>query len=302
MNPLSILNDHQGRDAFSVANLIYNPEAYAALERMAEMLCAQSGMVPEHLRENKGDMMAIIMQAGRWGLDPLMVAQCTFSVNGIIGYEAKLMQAIVKSTGGLWFTGEYYGPWEKIIGKTRTTQVTKKGKYGNYQVNQEVINWSSEDELGVGYIITGHFPDGRTEEMDIPLITCKPRHSTNWVYDTRQQIHYTGVKRFVRRFAPDLAIGVRDYDDAMSSTEKEINPITEAPKPVRSTIADVLKMTKCDELISKIKDIVHYDDYDRMKERVFEAVKSGQLNDTEIEIVQNALVSAMKKIEKVKIT
>ena len=222
---IELIKEDQTRDVFSVANLIFNPDAMQNLELLAEMLCSQSGMVPEHLREKKGDMMAVIMQAGRWGLDPLMVAQSTFCINGIIGYEAKLMQAIVKANGGLWFSGEYYGPWEKIVGNTLTTKATKKGKYGDYETHKEIASWLPEDEVGVGYIISGHFPDGRIEELDVPLITCKPRHSTNWIYDPHQQIHYAAVKRFVRRYAPELALGVKDYDDVMASNkEKEINP------------------------------------------------------------------------------
>ena len=241
-----IVEETQSRDVFSVANLVYNPEALENLQTLAEVLCSQTGMVPEHLRESKGDMMAVIMQAGRWGLDPLMVAQSTFCLNGVIGYEAKLMQAIVKANGGLWFSGEHYGAWEKIVGNTLTQKVTKKGKYGDYDVDKVLAAWLPEDEINLGYVITGHFPDGRIQELDVPLITCKPRHSTNWVYDPQQQIHYAAVKRFVRRYAPELAIGVRDYDDVMSSNkEKEINPPKKPPqKPEKKIKKSALKHIK----------------------------------------------------------
>ena len=267
-----IVEEKQSRDVFSVANLIYNPEALENLQLLAEVLCSQTGMVPEHLRESKGDMMAVIMQAGRWGLDPLMVAQSTFVINGTIGYEAKLMQAIVKANGGLWFSGEHYGEWNKIVGNTLTQKVTKKGKYGDFQAEKEVAAWLPEDENGLGYIITGHFPDGRTQELDVPLITCKPRHSTNWIYDPQQQIHYASVKRFVRRFAPELAIGVRDYDDVMSSnTEKEVNPpkkpLKKANKKDRKNVIPHIKHHD-DETVEPI--VVDNVEYQKIYERVMD--------------------------------
>jgi len=274
-----IVEETQSRDVFSVANLIYNPEALENLQTLAEVLCSQTGMVPEHLRESKGDMMAVIMQAGRWGLDPLMVAQSTFCLNGIIGYEAKLMQAIVKANGGLWFSGEHYGAWEKIVGNTKTTKATKKGKYGDYEAEKTVAAWLPEDEMGVGYIITGHFPDGRTEELDVPLITCKPRHSTNWIYDPQQQIHYAAVKRFVRRFAPELAIGVRDYDDVMcSNKEKEINPPQKTTqKPKKKIKTKAIPFIKSDEndlsnpiIINESANDVDNGRYQKIHKRVME--------------------------------
>ena len=297
MNEIKIYDDEQARNAFSIANLLYNPEAFAALQSIADMFCSQSGVVPEHLQKNKGDMMAIIMQAGRWGLDPLMVAQCTFSVNGVIGYEAKLMQAIVKSNGNLWFNGEYYGPWEKIIGNTRLVKVTKKGKYGDYQVDQEIMNWTQADEKGVGYIIRGHFPCGRVEEMDIPLISCKPRHSTNWVYDPRQQIHYTGVKRFVRRFAPHLAVGVKDYDDVMASTEKEINPTPKAETSKKSVLSTICEPSECEKVLLKIKKVDNYDDYDNIRDYAFDLIRAGNFTESETQKVQDGLAKAIRIIE-----
>ncbi|SPX63869.1 Uncharacterised protein [Leclercia adecarboxylata] len=37
--------------------------------------------------------MAIIMQAMQWGMNPYAVAQKTHLVNGVLGYEAQLVNA-----------------------------------------------------------------------------------------------------------------------------------------------------------------------------------------------------------------
>ena len=235
--------------------------------------------------------MAIIMQSARWNLDVLMVAQSTFCVNGIIGYEAKLIQAIVKSNGNIRFTGEYYGDWSKIEGNTKTQFSTKKGKYGDYNTETELPNWTHKDELNVGYRIMGHFPDGTSEELDVPLVTCKPRHSTNWTLNPKQQIHYTGVKRWVRQFAPHLAAGVKDYDDVVATTEKEINPkpkgktmapvsVQVATEPVESPIS------KCGEFKNLIKCINTLTDVGETKRYLEESYKAAELNEQEYKELQ----------------
>ena len=282
-----LLSNNDAQHALSIANLIYNPEAYQRLEYMAELLCSQSGMVPEHLREKKGDMMAIIMQATRWDLDPVMVAQSTFVINGTIGYEAKLIQSVAKSNGGISFTGEYYGNWENIVGNTRLTNVTKKGKFGNYQASVEVPNWTNSDEHGVGYVIKGHFPDDTIIELDVPLVTCKPRHSTNWTFNPKQQIHYTGVKRWVRQFTPHLAIGVKDYDDLYAANEKEVNakPSTSRLK----TQSHFFKLSKSDELFQLIRNINTEQDALDVEQYINEAMEFDEIKSDERDKLQKTL-------------
>ena len=289
-------------DALTISSLIFNPQAFQALENMAEMLCKNSGMVPEHLRNKKGDMMAIIMQSARWNLDVLMVAQSTFCVNGIIGYEAKLIQAIVKSNGNICFTGEYYGDWGKIVGNTKTQSTTKKGKYGDYSSDIEVPNWTQKDELSVGYRIIGRFPDGTSEELDVPLVTCKPRHSTNWTLNPKQQIHYTGVKRWVRQFAPHLAAGVKDYDDVVATTEKEINPKpkdkTMAPVPVKMTKSEPkpLCISKAEEIENIIKCTSSINDTTEVYEFIAEAYKKKQITQDEAKNLSGLLKAKYEEI------
>ena len=287
MSDMQLLSDNDAQQALTIANLIYNPEMYQRLEQMAELLCAKSGMVPEHLREKIGDMMAIIIQSSRWNLDPLMVAQCTFVLNGVIGYEAKLIQSIAKSNGGIVFTGEYYGDWDNIVGNTQFKTVTKQGKYGNYNTSIEIPNWQPIDEKDVGYVITGHWPNGDKMSLDIPLVTCKPRHSTNWTHNPKQQIHYTGVKRWVRQFVPHLAIGVKDYDDLSSFNEKEVNSRPNAK--TTSSPQHFFKLDKVDELHQLIRSIHHETDIYDVKQYIQEAMDADEINADEHKKLHQAL-------------
>lgn len=224
-----IFDDQQGRDAFTMANLVFNPSAMQAVNQLAEMLANNSGMVPNHFNGKPGDLIGVIMQAGRWGMDPIAVAQSTFVLQGRIGYEAKLMQAVARANGGIDFDPEYYGNWDRVQGNFTVKQGQNNKKYNS-------PNWNPNDEQGVGLKLVGTFPDGKTREIDVPLKTCHPRNSTNWANDPQQQIYYTAVKRWIRRYAPHLGLGIQDYDDLAARqsepVEREINPIQRAqPKP-----------------------------------------------------------------------
>ena len=57
--------------------------------------------VPEHLRGNVGDCMAIATQAMLWNMDPFVVAQKTHIVSGRLGYEAQLVNAVLQNSGAI---------------------------------------------------------------------------------------------------------------------------------------------------------------------------------------------------------
>lgn len=66
-------------------------------------------------------------------MNPYAVAQKTFVVNGVLGYEAQLVNAVISTRGPLTGRIEYdwFGPWEKIIGKF---EIRKNDKGKEYRV------------------------------------------------------------------------------------------------------------------------------------------------------------------------
>lgn len=247
-----IFDEQEGRQAFTMANLVFNPSAMQAVNQLANMLADNSGMVPEHFRGKPGDLMGVIMQAGRWGMDPIAVAQSTFVLSGKIGYEAKLMQAVARANGGIDFEPEYYGDWSKIQGNIKKEKKQRKGSGGStYMADVDAQGWTAVDEKQVGIKLVGTFPDGKVKTIDVPLCTCFPRNSTNWIYDPQQQIYYTAVKRWVRRFAPHLGLGIQDYDDLAARqsepTEREINPI---PEKVKAQVKKPVEPQDIDDILN----------------------------------------------------
>ena len=74
--------------------------------RIAEVMASGKATVPQHLRGNTGDCLAVCMQALQWNMNPFAVAQKTHIVNGALGYEAQLVNAVVQQSGAI--RGRFY--------------------------------------------------------------------------------------------------------------------------------------------------------------------------------------------------
>lgn len=242
-NEITIFTEKEGRNAFTLPNLMFNPQSMEVLNQYATML-SSGGLVPEHFQGKPGDLMAVIIQAERWGIDHIAVAQSSFVLSGKLGYEAKLLQSVAKSLGGIEFSGKYYGNWDNIVGNTKDTKVKRYNRKSNppkeYFVDATIPNWTKEDEAETGVILTATYPCGKTKQIDVKLNSCHPRNSTNWTYDPEQQIHYTAIKRFLRRHEPHLQAGIRDYDDIMARENKEVE-VNNAPKKTADNNAQVVE-------------------------------------------------------------
>lgn len=60
-------------------------------------------------------------------MNPYAVAQKTFVVNGVLGYEAQLVNAVISTRGPLTGRIEYdwFGPWEKLSGNLKSGRTTR---------------------------------------------------------------------------------------------------------------------------------------------------------------------------------
>ncbi len=87
-----------------------------SMMRAAELMAAGRATVPKHLQGNASDCMAVIMQAMQWGMNPFVVAQKTHIVNGALGYEAQLVNAVLQSSGAIKgrFRYEYRGDGNEL--------------------------------------------------------------------------------------------------------------------------------------------------------------------------------------------
>ena len=215
MQNTNIIAAEQTPNTISASNAVFNVQALGQLTAFAELMAQSAVTVPKHLAGKPADCMAIVMQAMQWGMNPYAVAQKTHLVNGVLGYEAQLVNAVISSSSAIVgrFYYEYGGDWEKIAGK-------KDGR----------------DELGlfirVGAVLRGE--NDITWGENIYLADITTRNSPLWKTAPKQQIAYLAVKYWARLYCPEVILGVYSPDEVEPRTEKEINPA-----PQRINLADI---------------------------------------------------------------
>ncbi|MGQ9451764.1 RecT family recombinase [Leclercia sp. TB492] len=216
MQNTNIIAAEQTPNTISASNAVFNVQALGQLTAFAELMAQSAVTVPKHLAGKPADCMAIVMQAMQWGMNPYAVAQKTHLVNGVLGYEAQLVNAVISSSSAIVgrFHYEYGGDWEKIAGK-------KDGR----------------DELGL-FVRVGAVLRGETEITwgeNFYLADITTRNSPLWKTAPKQQIAYLAVKYWARLYCPEVILGVYSPDEVEPRTEKEINP---APAQ-RVSLADI---------------------------------------------------------------
>lgn len=251
-NTSIVTTEQQTPNVMNNSVLLMRADIMEQIMNIADVMSKGVATVPKHLQGKPSDCLAIVMQAARWGMDPYVVGQKTHLVNGQLGYEAQLVNAVVTSSSAVRgrFKYEYGGDWEKIVGK-------KDGR----------------DESGlfirVGAILRGEQEITWGEPVYLADITT--RNSPLWKTAPKQQIAYLAVKYWARLYCPEVIMGVYSPDEIEHRTEKEINPVpqrvnlndlpTDAPETTASTQEST---SNIDALADDFRDqIAKADDVDR---------------------------------------
>ena len=214
--------------------LLLNDRVFERLEAIARMMASGKATVPQHLRGSVGDCMAIAMQAARWRMDPWAVAQKTHLVNGVIGYEAQLVIAVINTiapiTGRLSF--EWSGPWDKVVnGKTD----------------------KSDASVTVSATLRG---ESEPRLLNLSMKQAGVRNSPLWQDDPRQQLAYLAAKRWARLNCPDVILGVYTPDELEEIDSSSVQsppgyiPDPEA-KPASRSAAVAAKFRKSSDPVEK---------------------------------------------------
>ena len=209
---------------------------------LAKIMSTATVTIPKHLK-NEGDCLAIIMQSAQWGMNPFSVAQKTFLLNGVLGYESQLVSAIINNNAPIKsrLEYEYYGSWERVIGKT-IEKVSQKGhKY-------RVSNSTPEDEKGVGIIVRATLlNETKPRELKLSLLQVTTRNSTLWAEDPKQQLAYLVAKKWSRLYCPDVILGVY--------TKDEVEQIVETKTYLTPSIEDAI--TQLGLQVKKLNDYAY---------------------------------------------
>ena len=241
----------------STASLVLDVASMDSIMRLSEVMAKSRTTVPDHLKGSPADCAAVIMQAMQWQMNPYAVAQKTHIVNGTLGYEGQLVNAAITSSGVTRdrFHYEWFGTWEKIIGKTRVVNVPEKGKKGDKDYKKayqfHAADYDLKDEEGLGIRISATLR-GETQprELTLLLVQASVRNSPLWATDPRQQLAYLAVKRWSRLYAPDVILGVYTPDE-LDESSREIRDITPTPAAVDDRVID--QLPECTEELFREK-------------------------------------------------
>ena len=225
------------------AAAIFSPEGMDRLVRFATLMADSKATVPAHLAGKPADCLAVTMQAAQWGMNPFAVAQKTHVVNGTLGYEAQLVNAVVSSSNLLATRLNYKwdGDWSKVSGKTdKSPSLT-------------VTVWAT---------LKG---ESEPRTLTISMAQAGVRNSPLREQDPRQQLAYLCVKRWARLHAPDVLLGVYTPDELQEAAPRVERDIT----PPASTAAGMNK------LINSHPDQHHEEKAKKTDDRAPEDILSG---------------------------
>jgi len=186
-------------------------DIFGQLQRVAKLMSSAS-LAPAHLRgEGKlGDCFLVAAQAFRWRMDPFAVAQHTYVLSGKLGYEGKLIAAIVNASGKLQGSLDY-----QYSGAGDQRQVTVLGKLIGDVAPRAVVGtvggWKTSNE--------------------------------QWKKNTDQMLAYRGAREWARRYMPEAVLGIHADDDLAapsSVTMRDITPPPSTPLAAVSAAMDAL--------------------------------------------------------------
>jgi hypothetical protein len=185
------------------------------------------------------------MQSIQWRMNPFAVAQKThMTQGGALGYEAQLVNAVITTLAPIKTRPEFefFGDWSKIIGKVEERKSDKGGKY-------YVATWKKEDEEGLGVRCRATFiGESEPREVECLLTQCYPRFSTQWATDPQQQITYAAVRKWGRRYSPDVILGVYTPEEL-----EAIPPGAEKHMGTAEVVADAKPARKVDAVSAALK-------------------------------------------------
>lgn len=185
-------------DPSDPSQLYMEPSLFAQLQRVATML-SQSGAVPAHLKNNVADCAIVAAQAFRWKMDVFAVAASVYVLQGKLGYEGKLIAAVVNASPKLdkKLNYEYSGE-----GRKRKVRVfgTLKGETEPRVIEGTVEGWATQNK--------------------------------QWQSMADQMLAYRGAREWARRHMPETLLGIHAEEELPEVVQASKEVVVVAPASV----------------------------------------------------------------------
>lgn len=211
---LAVKNDFPLSDA-TTGDIMLNVPLLAQIDNMASRMASAKNTIPKHLAGSEGDCWAVIMQAIQWRMNPYAVAQKTHIVNGHLGYEAQLVNAVIQNSG----------------------MVTSPFRY-EYKGDGNAL------ECRVGAVIKGDTDITWGEWLCIASV--KVKNSPLWSTNPKQQMGYLQSKNWARLYCPGAILGVYTPDELqeIAPREREIAPVVSDLNEALKKRAETVKVVE----------------------------------------------------------
>jgi len=175
-------------------------ENMSELMEFAKMMAVSKLAIPQHLRNEPGQCLAVCVQALEWRMSPFAVANKSYAVNGRIAYESQLIHAVVEARAPL-----------------------KKRLRCDYE----------GEGANLVCVVTGVFKnDPDPVVYRSPKISeIKVKNSPLWSSDPPQQLWHYSVRAFARRYCPDVLLGIYTEDELEAAQQGPTYAKDITPKP-----------------------------------------------------------------------
>ena len=174
------------------------PTSMGELFEFAKLMAVSRECVRKVFRDNPGACLAIALQAFRTGADPFAVANKAYLVNDQIAYEAQYIHAVINTSG-----------------------ILKKRLRPTYEGDGPTLCCTIRGEI--------HGEDEPLEYRSPPIGNIPTKNSPLWKSDPEQQLFYYSSRAWVRRYAPEVLLGMDTGEDIEASAID----VTPPPKPQR---------------------------------------------------------------------
>ena len=227
----------------STSAMVFDPAIIDGMQRMAVMMSEARVTIPKHLQGSPADCLAVIMMAAQHKINPYVLAQKTFLVSGVIGYEAQLVQSLIANSGAIRgrFHYEYRGEGQGV-----------ECRVGAVPSGESIVVWG--------------------EWLSAASVTTK--NSPLWKTNPKQQLGYLQVKNWARQYVPGAIFGVYSVDELQDYSERPMGPAEVIPSQPSSSRTESIKAKLKIHTASPVEVI---SDLDRVLALISEASNNEQL-------------------------
>lgn len=191
---------------------IMDPSTMDQMQRIAKIMSASS-FCPVHLKgRNEAETIAncfkVIQRSYRWRMDPFGVADSTYAIGGRLGYEGKLIAAVVNTSDKVATNLNFSYSGE---GMDRTCTVIGRLACETDERTVEIV-----------------YRDAARKDKGGSIKAI-------WTQDVDQKLAYSGAIKWARRHTPELILGVKMDDEVQQIYEDDT-----ADQPMPPTNLDEL--------------------------------------------------------------